>query len=127
MTIPSTMQAARFDAASGKLEVQEVPVPEPGPNEVLVRVEACGICLSDVHLIEGTLPGPLPVVTPGHESAGVIAAVGSNVPAWQPGERVVMAGGRNCGTCAMCARGRADECQAFEIMGFNYDGAWAQY
>lgn len=121
------MRAARFDQAARRLEVAEVPVPEPAPHEVLVRVQACGICLSDVHLIDGSLPGPLPVVTPGHEAAGVIEAVGDQVPAWQPGQRVVMAGGRPCLACANCAGGRQADCLAFEIMGFHYDGAWADY
>ncbi|MCW2779011.1 MAG: alcohol dehydrogenase, partial [Frankiales bacterium] len=125
--IESTMRAARFDAASKKLTVEDVPVPVPGPGEVLVKVEACGICLSDVHLIEGTLPGPLPVVTPGHEAAGTIAVLGEGVQGWQVGDRVVMAGGKQCSNCEMCFRGRFEECLAFEIMGFNYDGAWAQY
>ncbi len=84
-TIPPTMQAARFDAASGRLRVEDVPVPEPAPGEVLVRVKACGICLSDVHLLDGTLPTSLPAVTPGHEAAGVVAAVGSVVGYWQVG------------------------------------------
>jgi 2-desacetyl-2-hydroxyethyl bacteriochlorophyllide A dehydrogenase len=122
-----TMRAARFHAATGQLAVEDLPVPEPGPNDVLVRVEACGICLSDVHLIDGTLPGPLPVVTPGHESAGVVERVGSEVPGWRAGDRVLLAGGRPCGSCGHCVRGRYEECQAFEIMGFSYDGAWAQY
>ena len=122
-----TMRAARFDAATRRLDVVDVPIPVPGPNEVLVRVEACGICLSDVHLLEGTLPGPLPVVTPGHEAAGTVAEVGDLVPGWVPGDRVLLAGGRNCGTCRWCVRGRFEECEAFEIMGFDYDGAWAQY
>ena len=122
-----TMRAARFDAATSQLAVQDVPVPEPGPNEVLVKVMACGICLSDVHLLDGSLPGPLPVVTPGHESAGVVERVGDLVPGWKPGDRVLLAGGKPCLSCANCVRGRYEECQAFEIMGFNYDGAWAQY
>ncbi len=121
------MRAARFDAGSGQLTVQDVPVPEPGPLEVLVRVEACGICLSDVHLIDGSLPGPLPVVTPGHEAAGVVERAGGEVAGWQAGDRVLLAGGRPCTTCSRCVRGRFEECLAFEIMGFNYDGAWAQY
>ncbi|MEO6204277.1 MAG: alcohol dehydrogenase catalytic domain-containing protein, partial [Mycobacteriales bacterium] len=70
MSLPTTMTAARFDAATVRLALQQVPVPTPAPHEVLVRVEACGICLSDVHLLDGTLPGSLPVVTPGHEAAG---------------------------------------------------------
>lgn len=124
---PATMRAARFDAAHGTLTVTDVAVPVPGPAELLVKVMACGICLSDVHLLDGSLPGPLPVVTPGHESAGIVAQVGELVAGWQPGDRVLLAGGRTCGTCGNCVRGRTDECLAFEIMGFNYDGAWAQY
>ena len=121
------MRAARFDAASGELSVQDVPVPEPGPGEVLVRVEACGICLSDVHLIDGSLPGPLPAVTPGHEAAGVVERTGEQVQGWAPGDRVLLSGGRPCGACSRCVRGRYTDCLAFEIMGFHYDGAWAQY
>ncbi len=121
----TTMRAARFDGS--KLLVQDVPIPVPGPTEVLVKVLACGICLSDVHLLDGTLPMLLPEVTPGHEAAGVIEAIGAEVPGWQAGDRVVMAGGRVCGTCRLCVRGRFEECEAFEIMGFNFDGAWAQY
>jgi D-arabinose 1-dehydrogenase-like Zn-dependent alcohol dehydrogenase len=121
------MRAARFNAEAKSLELRDVPVPVPAPHEVLVRVQACGVCLSDVHLIDGSLPGPLPEVTPGHEPAGVIEAVGDAVPVWQPGARVVMAAGRPCLACANCAGGRTDRCLNGEIMGFNYDGAWADY
>jgi hypothetical protein len=65
-----SMRAARFDRASRNLAVKDVPGPEPAPGEVLVRVKACGICLSDVHLIDGSLPAPLPEVTLGHEARG---------------------------------------------------------
>jgi 2-desacetyl-2-hydroxyethyl bacteriochlorophyllide A dehydrogenase len=123
----TTMRAARFNVEAKSLEIRDVPVPVPAPHEVLVRVEACGVCLSDVHLIDGSLPGPLPEVTPGHEPAGVIEAVGDAVPMWQPGQRVLMAAGRPCLTCASCAGGRTEQCLAFEIMGFSYDGAWAEY
>jgi threonine dehydrogenase-like Zn-dependent dehydrogenase len=121
------VRAARFDQAAKTLEVVDVPTPEPLPHEVLVRVQACGVCLSDVHLLDGSLPGPLPVVTPGHEPAGVIEAVGDTVPVWQPGQRVVMAAGRPCLQCANCAGGRSDRCLNTQIMGFNYDGAWAEF
>jgi 2-desacetyl-2-hydroxyethyl bacteriochlorophyllide A dehydrogenase len=123
----ATMRAARFNAEAKSLEVREVPVPEIRPHEVLVRVQACGVCLSDIHLIDGSLPGPLPEVTPGHEPAGVIEAVGDAVPMWQPGQRVLMAAGRPCLTCVNCASGSTERCLNFEIMGFNYDGAWADY
>jgi len=89
------VRAAVFDSASRRLEVKEAPDPEPGPGEVRVPVQACGICLSDVHLIDGTLATPLERVTPGHEPAGVIEQVGEGVPEyWAPGARVVMARGK---------------------------------
>jgi D-arabinose 1-dehydrogenase-like Zn-dependent alcohol dehydrogenase len=122
----ATMRAARFDAATRSLTVADVPVPTPGPSEVLVKVMACGICLSDVHLIDGELPASLPVVTPGHEAAGVVERAGERVSGWQPGDRVLLGAGRACGTCAACVRGIPD-CEAPEIMGFGYDGGWAQY
>lgn len=125
----ATMRAARFDRASRQLTVRDVPVPQPGPGEVLVRVEACGICLSDVHMIEGTFP-PLPLeqVTPGHEAAGTIERVGPAVPFWRSGQRVVILAGRTCGTCRHCITG-GDITQCFnpQTMGQGYDGGWAEY
>jgi len=102
-------------------------VPEPGPGEVLVKVEACGICLSDAHLLDGSLPGPLAEVTPGHEAAGTIAALGRDVVGWQVGAAVVIAGGKPCQVCERCVTGRLDQCLRFQVMGFSYDGAWAEY
>lgn len=120
------MLAARFHGI-GDLRLEEVPLPEPGPLEVLVKVEACGICLSDVHLLDGGIPAVTQPVTPGHESAGVVARVGELCPGWTEGTRVSITGGRQCGRCARCRVGRLEECLAFEIMGFHYDGAWAEY
>lgn len=121
------MTAARFTAAAGKLQVREVEIPTPGPREVLVRVEACGICMSDVHLLDGSLPPLRPEVTVGHEASGVIERLGPDVVGWGVGDRVVIAGGRPCLRCVNCARGRPEACTAFELFGFAYDGAWAQY
>jgi len=123
-----SMRAAIFDSSTRQLTIEDVPIPEPGPGEVLVRVKACGICLSDVHLIDGTLRSTLPKVTPGHESAGVIERVGEYVPpAWKPGQRILMPGGKPCGTCRNCLRGDANRCLETMVMGFNYNGAWAEY
>jgi 2-desacetyl-2-hydroxyethyl bacteriochlorophyllide A dehydrogenase len=122
-----TMRAARFHSSTRALTIEEVPVPEPGPLEVLVRVDACGICLSDVHLIDGGIPALVPVVTPGHESSGAVVRAGELVAGWRPGQRVTLMGGRPCGRCARCLVGRIDECLQPELMGFHYDGAWAEY
>jgi threonine dehydrogenase-like Zn-dependent dehydrogenase len=122
------MRAARFERASRKLTVQDVPVPQPGPGEVLVRVEAAGICLSDVHMIEGSFPPPsLEQVTPGHEAAGTIDSVGPAVPLWQAGHRVVLLAGRNCGACRHCISGNGSDCPNPVVMGQGYDGGWAEY
>lgn len=106
-----------------------MPDPEPGQDQVRVRVQACGICLSDVHLIDGTLPTPLDRVTPGHEPAGVIDRLGEGVPEhWDIGTRVLMAAGKPCGECPNCLRGYPPSaCLAPLIMGFAFDGAWAEY
>jgi 2-desacetyl-2-hydroxyethyl bacteriochlorophyllide A dehydrogenase len=120
------MLAARFHGV-GKLELEQVPVPEPGPLDVLVKVEACGICLSDVHLLDGGIPAVTKPVIPGHEAAGVVARAGDLAPGWEDGTRVSLTGGRPCGRCARCRVGRMEECLQFEIMGFHYDGAWAEY
>lgn len=123
----ATMRAARFDTAARALTVTDVPVPEPGPGEVRVRVRACGICLSDVHLLDGGLQSSLAEVTPGHESAGVVDAVGPGIDGWTEGDRVVVAGGRACGRCAPCRRGDPSACRQLQVMGFDYDGAWAEH
>jgi len=121
------MKAARYSAKTKKLELTEVPVPEPGPREVVVKVQACGICLSDVHLIDGSLAPVAEEVTVGHESAGVIAEVGSDVRGWARGDRVALTGGKPCEVCERCRTGNLDRCLNFKLMGFHYDGAWAEY
>ncbi|HET7483442.1 MAG TPA: zinc-binding dehydrogenase [Actinomycetota bacterium] len=122
-----TMRAARFTGADRKLEIKDVPVPKPGPLEVVVKVEACGICLSDVHLLDGGIPPVIDVVTPGHESCGTVHETGELVTGWKKGDRVIVMAGRNCGTCDRCATGQIDKCRNPQLMGFHYDGAWAEY
>ena len=121
------MRAARYNAEAKKLFVGDVDTPQPGPLEVQVQIQACGICLSDVHLMDGTIPPIVPEVTPGHEPAGIVTAVGELVPGWKEGDRAVLTGGRPCGKCAHCSIGRVEDCLAFEIMGFHYDGSWAEF
>jgi threonine dehydrogenase-like Zn-dependent dehydrogenase len=125
----TTMRAARFDRASRQLTVQDIPIPELGPGEVLVHVGAAGICGSDLHMIDRILPDfPLDHVTPGHEAAGTVARVGPAVPLWQPGQRVVLMAGRTCGVCRHCVGGGGGRaCLNPLVMGQNYDGGWAEY
>ena len=122
------VRAARFIGPGQPVEVVDLPDPAPGPNEVVVRVEACGICASDLHFIEGELPLPVPPpVTMGHEASGVIAAVGTEVPVWQEGARVALMAGKGCHACDRCAAARVEECRNPQVLGVHYDGAWAEY
>ncbi len=125
--VPTTMRAQRLDTATHEFGVQDVPVPVPGPGEVLIEVAYCGICHSDLSLIDGTFPAQLPVVTQGHEASGTIAALGPGVDGWQVGDRVVPAAGRPDFTCAECRRFNFSGCLNLALMAFAYDGAWAQY
>jgi D-arabinose 1-dehydrogenase-like Zn-dependent alcohol dehydrogenase len=94
---------------------------------VLVKVAFCGICHSDLSLINGIFPAQRPVVTQGHEASGTIAALGAGVTGWAEGDRVVVAAGRPCLTCPNCRRGDMANCPRVELMAFAYDGAWAEY
>ncbi|MFJ4583271.1 zinc-binding dehydrogenase [Streptomyces echinatus] len=124
-----TMLAGRLHVDSGTFGVEEVPVPVPGPGEVLIEVKAAGVCLSDVHLIDGTLKPFLPVeeVTLGHEVAGVIHTLGPGLLGdWAPGAHVALQAGQSCGQCANCRR-RRTPCLSGRTRGVDYDGGWARY
>src|ERR1700742_2199945 len=123
----STMRAERFYADTKTVALEDVPIPEPGPGEVLVKVAFCGICHSDLSLINGTFPTQAPVVTQGHEASGTIAQLGPDVTGWAEGDRVVVAAGRPCQRCANCRRGDTVNCLRIQLMAFAYDGAWAEY
>ena len=122
-----TMRAERFYADTKTVALEDVPIPEPGPGEVLVKVAFCGICHSDLSLINGTFPAQRPVVTQGHEASGTIAKLGPDVTGWSEGDRVVLAAGRPCLECPNCRRGDMSNCLRIQLMAFAYDGAWAEY
>jgi D-arabinose 1-dehydrogenase-like Zn-dependent alcohol dehydrogenase len=122
-----TMRAERFYADSKIIAVEDIPIPEPGPGEVLVKVAFCGICHSDLSLITGTFPPQRPVVTQGHEASGTIVKLGAGVTGWSEGERVIVSAGRPCMTCPNCRRGDVPNCLRVQLMAFAYDGAWAEY
>ncbi|MFD5056439.1 zinc-binding dehydrogenase [Streptomyces tendae] len=111
------MLAARLHVPSRTLRLEEVPRPQPGPGEVLVKVEAAGVCLSDVHLVDGTLTPLLlrgDTVTLGHEVSGTVAETGAGVTAWSPGQRVVLHAGESRDGVTY-------------TRGVDYDGGWAEY
>jgi 2-desacetyl-2-hydroxyethyl bacteriochlorophyllide A dehydrogenase len=122
------MRAVRFLGVGRPLELVWAPDPDPGPGEALVRVAACGICASDLHMMDGSLPVRTPPpVTPGHEASGTVAAVGPGVEAVAVGDRVTIYAGKPCRECAACRAGRVEGCVAPLTMGVDYDGAWADY
>lgn len=112
-------------------EIQDVPEPEVGPDEVLISVTACGICGSDVHGMDGSSGRRLPPIIMGHEASGVIAGVGDRVTDHRPGDRVTFDSTIWCGRCRFCASGRVNLCDNRRVLGvsceeFRRDGAYAE-
>lgn len=129
--MPSTMLAGRFDLTTKKFGMETVALPEPGPDEVRIKVSAAGICLSDIHIIDGTLRleprEGFTSVTLGHEVSGVIEKLGAAVPPmWQLGMKVLLQAGQSCGRCPACV-GRTGPCLKPLTRGVDYDGGWAEY
>jgi D-arabinose 1-dehydrogenase-like Zn-dependent alcohol dehydrogenase len=116
-------------AGEHRLEVRDLPIPQPGPGEVRIRVEACGICHSDSMTKEGLFPGIQYPRAPGHEVAGTVDAVGPGVAQWRAGQRVGVGWhGGHCGYCDSCRRGDFVTCQvAQQIPGITYEGGYADY
>jgi succinate semialdehyde reductase (NADPH) len=121
-----TMRAAVLDAAPGSLRIEQIPIPEPRAGEVLVRVNACGVCHTDLHVIKAEVAFPTPAVL-GHEISGTIAALGPGVQGFTVGTPVASAFIMPCGFCGSCNAGRDDLCDNFFAMnrlkGTLYDGA----
>jgi len=122
-----TMRAVQVSAAGGPFELVTRPLPEPGAGQVRVRVQACGVCHSDVFVKEGWWPGLTFPRVPGHEVAGVIDKVGPGVAFWSTGQRVGVGWfGGNCGHCDPCRRGDFISCQFLQVAGISYDGGYAE-
>ena len=118
--------------AYNRFEILEQPIPEIGPEDVLLRVAACGICGSDVHGMDGSTGRRQPPIIMGHEAAGAIARLGDNVTEWAEGQRVTFDSTVNCGNCWFCRRGRINLCDRRQIFGVSCDecrrqGAFAEY
>jgi alcohol dehydrogenase, propanol-preferring len=123
------MKAVQVSKAGGDFELVERPIPEPGPNEVRIKVEACGICHSDQIAKEGYWPAGVhyPRI-PGHEVAGRIDEVGIGVTRWEVGQRVGVGWhGGHCFECTSCRRGDFINCENGEISGLTLDGGYAEY
>src|SRR6266550_2147934 len=106
------MSAAILDKPSGAMRIEKIPIPEPRAGEALVRVRACGVCHTDLHVIKGEVAFPMPAVL-GHEISGTVAAAGSGVQGFPAGTPVVAPFIMPCGDCALCQAGRDDLCEKF--------------
>jgi alcohol dehydrogenase, propanol-preferring len=114
--------------ATHPLRRADLPIPEPGPDELLVKVSACAVCRTDLHVAEGDLPPHRPRVVPGHQVVGAVAGAGPEVTGFAEGDRVGVAWLRRTdGACRFCRRGAENLCPASEYTGWDADGGYAQY
>jgi propanol-preferring alcohol dehydrogenase len=122
------MRAMVLESMGAEPRLRERPVPEVGPGDLLVRIAACGVCRTDLHVADGELPEPaLPVVL-GHEVVGTVEAVGSEVTEPEPGDRVGVPWlGWTCGECRFCTTGRENLCPRARFTGYTRDGGFAEY
>jgi D-arabinose 1-dehydrogenase-like Zn-dependent alcohol dehydrogenase len=126
--VPETMKVAQISKPGGDFELVEREIPEPGPGQVRIKVQACGVCHSDVLTKDGLWPGIQYPRIPGHEIAGVVDDVGAGVSAWKKGQRVGVGwhGGQD-NTCRECRRGDFRNCRNVKVCGISYDGGYQQY
>jgi propanol-preferring alcohol dehydrogenase len=128
MTAPRTMRAMVLDAPRQPLRLRQVPVPQASEQQVLIRVRACGVCRTDLHIVDGDLAGPkLPLIL-GHQIVGEVVAAGSRVERFRTGARVGVPwlGGAD-GTCRFCQRGQENLCDNPVFTGYTVDGGFAEY
>lgn len=129
MTGPELMRAWRSDGDGHRmLRLDKVPVPAPGPHEALVRVVACGVCRTDLHVTDGDLPPHRSPIVPGHEAVGEVVSLGVAASGLAVGDRVGVAWLREtCGSCHWCRRGAENLCRASRYTGWDEDGGFAEY
>lgn len=120
------MRAMVFDGHSPSLKLRELPDPSPGPGQLLIDVRACGVCRTDLHVVDGDLTHPKTPLIPGHEIVGIVAALGEGVRDFALGDRVGVPWlGRTCGHCIYCGRGKENLCDAPLFTGYTIDGGYA--
>jgi len=122
------MRAMVFRGAGQPLAPEDRAVPAPGPGQLLLRVEACAVCRTDLHIIDGELPNPKPELIPGHEIVAEVVGQGTEVTAPRTGERVGVPWlGWTCGECGQCRAGRENLCPRAGFTGYTLDGGYADY
>jgi alcohol dehydrogenase, propanol-preferring len=123
------MRAMRLAAAHRRLSLDEdMALPKPGPQQVLLRVSACGVCRTDLHIVDGELTSPKLPLIPGHEIVGYVESVGEGVSGLEQGERIGVPWlGFTCGECAYCRSGRENLCDRARFTGYTIDGGYADH
>ena len=122
------MHAMVYEGEPGRLQARELPLPRPGPRQLRLRVRACGVCRTDLHLVDGELPDPRLPVIPGHEIVGIVETRGRLATRFAIGERVGVPWlGMSCGRCRYCRSGRENLCARARFTGYQIDGGYAQY
>lgn len=128
MHLPENMYAMVLPAAHAPLQYTRLPVPQPGPGQVLVKIIACGICRTDLHITDGELKTPRLPLIPGHEIVGVVVKTGMGAQRLQPGTAVGIPWlGYTCGTCRYCSAGQENLCVQARFTGYTLDGGYAEY
>lgn len=127
--VPRSMKAAIAREFHQPLQIESLPVPEPGPQDILIKVKACGVCHSDVHAVDGDWdPPPVMPLIPGHEVAGTVAGLGNQVSGFAIGDSVGVAWlYSSCGACEYCQTGMETICKAAEATGYSKPGGYAEY
>ncbi len=121
------MRAAVLDAPRRPLVLRDIAAPEAGPGKLLLRVSACGVCRTDLHIADGELPGGKLPIVPGHQIVGTVVQAGDGVRGFAQGERVGVPWlGATCGSCPSCTRGRENLCDHPSFTGFHVDGGFAE-
>jgi alcohol dehydrogenase, propanol-preferring len=122
------MRAMRLHAVGESLVADEMPVPRTGNGQLLVKVSACAVCRTDLHVVDGELPGPKLPLVPGHEIVGRVEAIGAGVENFRAGDRVGIAWlGWTCGECEYCKSGRENLCESARFTGYTMDGGYAEF
>jgi alcohol dehydrogenase, propanol-preferring len=128
MKIPRTMRAMLMEKAKTPLKEMEIPTPQPSDDQILIKVNACGVCRTDLHILDGELTRPkLPLVL-GHQIAGEVVKAGKNVSRFAPGDRVGVPWlGYTDGTCHYCQAGQENLCEHAQFTGYDFNGGYAEY
>jgi propanol-preferring alcohol dehydrogenase len=122
------LQAMLLDRPGEKLRLADLPIPQPHAGQVLVRVGACGVCRTDLHVVDGDLTEPKLPIVPGHEIVGVVARLGEGVERFREGDRIGIPWlGYTCGHCRFCSSGKENLCDSARFTGYQIDGGYAEY